>query len=340
LDDIWCDTEQKGAEIIRARRAVSLDTAKAEVVDHEGDVYRYERLLLATGGTPRRLPFGGDHVIYFRTCEDYRRLRKLSQDARHFAVLGGGFIGTEIAAALKAKGNQVTMVFPESAVCGLMLPPGFASTLNAYYEDHGVTVAAGYKPSAIDADKGVLGIQLENGRMFSVDGIVAGIGVDPNTELAESGGLDVHDGIVVDEQLRTKHPHVFAAGDVANFYNPLLDKRLRVEHVDNALTMGEIAGRNLAGKHHAYDHLPYFYSDLFDVGYEAVGEANPSLKVITDLKAPEDKGCIFYTQNKRVRGVVFWNVFGKVDAGRELIAVPDPHDADGLRAWERAMLAD
>jgi NADPH-dependent 2,4-dienoyl-CoA reductase/sulfur reductase-like enzyme len=340
LDDIWCATEQMGAEIIRARRAVSLDTTKEEVVDHEGDAYRYEQLLIATGGTPRRLPFGGDRVIYFRTCEDYRRLRKLAQEAVHFAVLGGGFIGAEIAAALKANQKQVTMVFPESAVCGPMLPPDFASTLNAYYEDHGVTVVAGYKPSAIDADKGVLGIQLENGHMFSVDGIVAGIGIDPNTELAESGGLDVDDGIVVDEQLRTKHPHVFAAGDVANFYNPILDKRIRVEHVDNALTMGEIAGRNMAGGEQPYHHLPYFYSDLFDLGYEAVGETDPSLEAVTDLQDPKQKGCIFYMKKARVRGVVFWNLFGKLAAGRELIAAPGPHDADGLRSWEKDRLAD
>jgi NADPH-dependent 2,4-dienoyl-CoA reductase/sulfur reductase-like enzyme len=340
IDDIWCATEQKGAEIIRATRMTNLDPGKQEVIDDQGDVCRYERLLLATGGAPRHLPVGDDHVIYYRTCTDYRRLRKLSEDATHFAVLGGGFIGTEIAAALKANGNQITMVFPESAVCGLMLPPDFASTLNVYYKDHGVTIVAGYKPSAIHADKGVLGIQLENGHMFSVDGIVAGIGVDPNTELAKRGGLDVNDGIVADEHLRTKHPHVFAAGDVANFYNPILDKRLRVEHVDNALTMGEIAGRNMAGEHHPYDHLPYFYSDLFDVGYEAVGETKPSLEVITGLKAPEDKGCIFYMENKGVRGVVFWNVFGKMDAGRELIAAPPPHDAEGLRAWERKRLAD
>jgi NADPH-dependent 2,4-dienoyl-CoA reductase/sulfur reductase-like enzyme len=340
IDDIWCATEQRGAEILRATRALSVEPGKQEVTDDQGELYRYELLLLATGGRPRRLAFGNSHVIYYRTRTDYQRLRKLSEDAEHIAVLGGGFIGTEIAAALKINDKHVTMVFPEAGVCGLILPAHFAAALNRYYEEKGVTIVAGRKPSGFDVDNGVLGIQLENGHMFSVDGIVAGIGMEPNTELAEDAGLNVDNGIVVDERLRTKHPNIFAAGDVANFYNPLLEERLRVEHEDNALTMGETAGRNMAGEEQTYQHLPYFYSDLFDVGYEAVGETDPSAETITDLKDPADKGCIFYMQDKRVRGVIFWNVFDKVDAGRELIAAPGPHDKDGLRAWEKERLAD
>jgi 3-phenylpropionate/trans-cinnamate dioxygenase ferredoxin reductase component len=303
-------------------------------------VYRYEHLLLATGGAPRRLPFGHDQVVYYRTCEDYRRLRRLAEEGEHFAVVGGGFIGAEIAAALKINDKHVTMVFPEAALCGRLLPMAFARLLNRYYEDRGVTLVTGCKPSGIDVEKGVLGVHLENGHMFSVDGIVAGIGIEPDTELAKGPGLDIDNGIVVDEQLRTKHPHVFAAGDVANFANPLLDKRLRVEHENNALTMGKIAGRNMAGEDQPYHHLPHFYSDLFDLGYEAIGETDPSLETVTDLHEPEQKGCIFYMRNNRVRGIVFWNLFGKVDAGRELIAAPGPHDGEGLRAWEKERLAE
>lgn len=340
IDDIGCATERKGAEIFVARQAVSLDPAKQEVTDHEGDVYRYEQLLLATGGRPRRLAIGDGHIIYYRTSEDYRRLRTLSEGADHFAVLGGGFIGAEIAAALRINNKQVTMVFPEAAVCGLVLPAGFAAALNRYYEDRGVTIVSGRRPSAIDADKGVLGVHLENGHMFSADGIVAGIGIEPNTELAEGADLDIDNGIVVDEQLRTKDPHIFAAGDVANFYSRTLDKRLRVEHEDNALTTGETAGCTMAGEERSYHHLPYFYSDLFDLGYEAVGQTDASFETMTDLDDPKQKGCIFYLENKRVRGVIFWNVFGKVDAGRELIAAPGPTDAQRLRAWEQERLAD
>jgi len=339
LDDIGLATDKKGVEIVRATRAASLDVATSKVTDQEGNTYRYRQLLLATGATPKRLPFGNDRVIYYRTREDYRRLRELADVGHHFLVIGGGFIGAEIAAGLCVNDKQVTMVFPEAAVCGLMLPPAFAAALNAYYEERGVTVVAGRKPSAIEAASDLLTIHLENGHTFSVDGAVAGIGVTPNTDLAAAAGLDVEDGIVVDERLRTKHPNVFAAGDAVRFYNPHLDARLRVEHEDNALSMGERAGRNMAGEEELYHHLPFFYSDLFDVGYEAVGLTDASLETVTDLKDPSEKGCIFYLQDERVRGVVFWNVFGKVDAGRELIAAPGPHNADGLRAWSKERLA-
>jgi len=339
-DDIWCATERKGADLFLSRRAVSLDRGKREVTDDQGEAYRYEHLLLATGGTPRRLPFGDGQVIYYRTCEDYRRLRERAEQGGHFAVIGGGFIGAELAAALKMNNNQVTMVFPEAALCGLLLPMAFALLLNTYYEDRGIALVTGRKPSAIGVERGLLTVHLENGHLITVDGVVAGIGIDPNTQLAASCGLACDNGILVDGHLRTKDPRIFAAGDVANVHNPLLDRRMRVEHEDNALTMGEAAGRNMAGAEEVYHHLPYFYSDLFDVGYEAVGATDPSFHVFTELKDPEEKGCIFYMQQDRVRGIVFWNIFQKVDAGRELIAAPGPHTRDGLRSWVKERLAD
>ena len=337
LDAIDCGTEQKGAELLCGRRAVSLSPGQHEVGDDRGTVYRYERLLLATGGAPRRLPIEGadEQVLYYRTRADYLRLRKLAETADHIAVLGGGFIGAELAAALRLNDKRVTMVFPESGICGLMLPGGFAARLNRYYEDRGVTVVTGNKPSAIESDHGVPAVRLENGHVFSVDGIVAGIGVTPATNLAAQAGLEVDDGIVVDDRLKTRDADVFAAGDVARYPDAVLKKRRRVEHEDNALTMGERAGRNMAGEDRPYDHLPFFYSDLFDAGYEAIGETHPSYETVTDLESPEDKGCIFYTHNGRVRGIVFWNLFGQVDAGRELIAAEKPHSKDALRAWQK-----
>jgi NADPH-dependent 2,4-dienoyl-CoA reductase/sulfur reductase-like enzyme len=267
-------------------------------------------------------------------------LREQTTEQEHFAVLGGGFIGAEIAAALSVNGKKVTMVFPEAAICGLIFPKEFALALDRYYQNHGVTVLPGSKPCRISGDRGQFEIQIENGHKISADAVVAGIGISPQTELASNAGLAVDDGIIVDEQLRTRNPDIFAAGDAARFYNPLLGKRMRVEHEDNALTMGETAGRNMSGEKELYHHLPFFYSDLFDAGYEAVGETDSSMETVTRLNQPEDKGCIFYLQDGRVRGVVFWNVFGKVDAGRELIAAPGPHSADGLRDWEENRLAD
>ncbi len=335
LDDIDCDTAAKDAEIILDRRIVSIDPCNGTATDDQGEEYGYDRLLLATGGTPRRLPMEVTNLIYYRTVADYKQLRELAKTAERFAVLGGGFIGSEIAAALKNNGKQVTMIFPEAEIGRRMLPSDFSKALTQYYRERDIKVLTRLKPSGIDQDDGEYTIQLENGHVFPVDGIVAGIGITPNTQLAAEAGLEIENGILVDEQLRTTASNVFAAGDVANFYNPALDGRLRVEHEDNALTMGETAGRNMTGETQPYHHLPFFYSDLFDAGYEAVGTIDSSLDTVTDLSDPQGKGCIFYLESDRVRGVIFWNVFGAVDAGRELIVSAKQHKKEDLLAWAK-----
>jgi len=136
---------------------------------------------------------------------------------------------------------------------------------------------------------------------------------------------------VVDEFLRTSHPDIHAAGDVAAFYNPALGKRIRVEHEDNANSMGQLAGRNMAGKSEPYHHLPFFYSNLFDLGYEAVGEVDSRLETFADWTRPNEEGVIYYLQNDRVRGVLLWNVWEQVEAARQFIAEPGPFTATNLK---------
>jgi NADPH-dependent 2,4-dienoyl-CoA reductase/sulfur reductase-like enzyme len=166
---------------------------------------------------------------------------------------------------------------------------------------------------------------------IQADLVVAGLGIVPNDRLAAEAGLAVDDGILVDETLRTSDPAIFAAGDVARFPNPALGVRIRVEHEDNANGMGREAGRAMAGAEVAYRHLPFFYSDLFDLGYEAVGVLDPRLEVVADWKEQYRKGIVHYVANGRVRGVLTWGVFGKMDAARDLIAEPGPHDPASLR---------
>src|SRR5262245_5160323 len=144
----------------------------------------------------------------------------------------------------------------------------------------------------------------------------------PNLELARMEGIDISDGIIVDEFLRTSRPEIYAAGDVAFFHNPALNQRVRVEHEDNANTMGRAAGRNMAGKEEPYRHLPFFYSDLFELGYEAVGELDGRLEAVVDWKEKFREGIVYYLRQKQVRGVLLWNVWGQVDAARELIGKP------------------
>jgi NADPH-dependent 2,4-dienoyl-CoA reductase/sulfur reductase-like enzyme len=336
LESIWRASEDRGVTWYRGRSARALDAANKRVTDDQGTVYTFDRLLLATGATPRRLPFGDGQVIYFRTLDDYRRLRGLTEKGRRFAVIGGGFIGSEVAAALTMAGREVVLVFPDDGVSAKVFPPDLARSLNDYYREKGVEVLSGTAVVGIDSSPGKQVLRLREGssgqeKTLEVDGVVAGIGVQPNVELAKAAGIETQDGIRVDATLRTKHPDVFAAGDVASSYNPVLDRWLRVEHEDNANTMGRHAGRAMAGDQAAYDHLSSFYSDLFDQGYEAVGELDPRLETVADWKVPCREGVVYYLRGGRVRGVLLWNVWEQVDAARRLIAEPGPFRAENLK---------
>ncbi|MGN6562196.1 MAG: NAD(P)/FAD-dependent oxidoreductase [Thermomicrobiales bacterium] len=336
LDSIWRQTAEHRVAFHLGRTVRDLDPANKRVVDGVGTVYTYDRLLLATGGTPRKLPFGGDTIIYFRTLADYRQLRGLAERGRRFVVIGGGFIGSEIAAALALQGREVTMLFLEEGIGARLFPADHAHFLNDFYREHGITVAAEETVTGLESRAGQQVLRVRHGRTGAehevvADAVIAGLGIIPNTALAERAGLAVANGIVVDEFLRTSAPDIYAAGDVANFANPALGQRLRVEHEDNANTMGQLAGRAMAGAPEPYHHLPSFYSDLFELGYEAVGETDPRLATVADWHEPHREGVVYYLRDGRVRGVLLWNVWGQVDAARRLIAAPGPYRAEDLR---------
>lgn len=330
-ESIWRATKKEGVTLHLGRTAMSLDARNKRVIDDQGEEYIFGKLLLATGAAPRRLPFGGESIVYYRTVDDYRRVHALAATSRRFAVIGGGFIGWEMAAALALQGREVVMLFPGEAIGSQLYPAGLARFLNEYYGQKDVKVVPGVTVVALEKNSAGLTVKTQAHGEFVVDGVVAGIGVTPNVELARSASLEVENGIVVDELLRTTHPDVYAAGDVANFFNPALGKRLRVEHEDNANTMGSAAGRAMAGQGAPYHHLPFFYSDLFDLGYEAVGELDPRLETFADWKEPNREGVIYYLRDARLRGVLLWNVWGQVDAARELIAAPGPFRASDLK---------
>ena len=320
---IWRGTDTLGVDLRLGRRATGIDTRKRAVTDDRGEVATYDTLLLATGGTPRRLPFGGERqIIYFRTYDDYRRLQALAAQELRFAVLGGGFIGSEVAAALRIAGRDVVMLVPEDGIGARVFPADLARYLLAYYREQGIDVRSGEGLAALRQNAAKVVVNTTGGTELSVDVVVAGLGIQPNVELADQAGIRVDNGIVVDELLRTSVPEVFAAGDVANFFNPALSIRMRVEHEDNAVTMGAAAGRAMAGQGTPYTHLPFFYSDLFALGYEAVGELDPRLEVISDWKEPFKEGVVYYLKEGNVRGVLLWGIFGRVDAARALIGHP------------------
>jgi 3-phenylpropionate/trans-cinnamate dioxygenase ferredoxin reductase component len=316
-EKIWRNVEEHGAELVLGRRVVSIDPDAHKAVDDAGDEYAYERLVLATGGTPRRL--GGDdaNVVYYRTLEDYRRVRALSDGGARFLVVGGGFIGSEIAAALRLHEREVTMVFPEPGIGRRTFTPALSDFVTEYYRERGVDVRT---ESMFESTEGF-------------DAVVAGLGIVPRTELAEAAGLPVEDGILVDEYGRVGgRDDVFAAGDVARFPMPALGKTGRVEHEDHANTHGRVVGANAAGAGERYEHLPFFYSDLFDLGYEAVGEVNPSLATVEVWLEPNRKGVVaFVDDDSRPRGFLLWDVWGKVEPATELIRSGKPVSEDALR---------
>lgn len=336
MEKIWCQTEKLDATLHLGRTVQTLSPADKKVIDDSGTVYHYDKLLLAMGGTAVHLPFGGTDIIYFRNLDDYLQLRALTTEKQRFAVIGGGFIGSEIAAALAMNGKKVVMAFPEEGVGARLFPHDLNQFLNEYYQSKGVEILSGQSVTGLNRWREALVLQVRNAdgseeRSIEVDAVVAGIGIRPNTEFAEQAGLTMDNGIVVDEMLRTGNSDIYAAGDVANFYNPSLATRMRVEHEDNALTMGDIAGRNMAGEAVSYVHLPYFYSDLFELGYEAVGRTDSRLETVADWVEPYKKGVVYYLQERRVRGVLLWNVWGKVDAARELIGESGPFSGEDLK---------
>jgi NADPH-dependent 2,4-dienoyl-CoA reductase/sulfur reductase-like enzyme len=332
-DSIWRKTNETGADLRNGRRATRLEPAEHRVTDDKNETYQYGKLLLATGGTPRRLPGAPDGIIYYRTVADYRRTRDLASHGASFLVLGGGFIGTEIAAGIRMQGRAVTMVVPEPGLGARIFPADLSRFVTDYYRKKGVTVKTGASVEKIEKHGDKFTAQVKGGGAdgTSVDAVIAGLGITPNVELAQQAGLKVNDGIEVDELLHTSARDVFAAGDAAKFFNPALGKQIRVEHEDNANTMGKIAGENMAGANQHYDHLPFFYSDLFELGYEAVGEVDSRLESFADWKTEFREGVVFYLDSGRVRGVLLWNIFGQVDAARALIAERGPFGPQQLK---------
>lgn len=324
-DSIWRSLLDGNLDLILGCRVNALDAHRKQVRDASGVTYSYGRLLLATGGSPRRLPFAPPETCYYRTLEDYHTVRGWTGKGRRIGVIGGGFIGSEIAAALASIGEKAVMVFPETGLGARVYPPDLSQFVTRYYQEKGVEVHPGLEIQAIDRQGDKFTLQAKDGRSVAVDHIIAGIGILPNTELAQAAEIalaapEAGGGILVDEHLRTNQQDIYAAGDVASFYNPSLGRRMRVEHEDNANSMGRLAGLNMAGQAAAYDHQPFFYSDLFDLGYEAVGELDPRLRTVSDWKDPFRKGVIYYLKEDKVRGVLLWNTWDQVEAARALIA--------------------
>lgn len=336
LDDLPIHPEafyrEQNVELVLRREAVELDTTQRQVWDDRGVAFEYGELLLATGARPRLIDVPGssiEGVHYFRYLEDYLFLSH--HHFEHALVVGGGFIGVELAAALRHSGHEVTLIFPDEYPLRRVLPRGLGLFLSEYYREKGVDVISGESIVGFDDRGGVITAKTQSGNYADTQLVLVGVGIVPHTELADAAGLEVGKGIVVDSHGRTSAEHVWAAGDVAEFPYLALGQTLRIEHWDHALAHGKAVGANMAGANRPYDEMPVFFSDLFDIGWEAVGEIDPSLVVEEVWREPHKQGVLFYLRDEVVRGVLMWNTWGLADWARALI-----REARPLTVEERA----
>jgi len=309
-------------DVVLDTMVVGINAADKTITCKDGSTYQYEKLLLATGGTPRRLPIEGgnlEEIYYYRYLDDFLRLKSQVHEETGALVIGGGFIGSEIAAALNINKADVTMLVRESYLVEHVFANKLGNAIQEKYIRRGVKIFTQDSPVSITKRNKHLVTRTKGGKEISSDVIIAGIGIEPEVKLAKSAGLAVENGIVVNEFLQSSSPDIYAAGDNANFPYQVFGKRMRVEHWDNAVNQGKTAGMNMAGARNAYTYMPYFFSDLFDFGYEAVGLVSSKLETFADWQKENDTGVVYYFENGKVRGAMMCNVWNKVDAARELI---------------------
>jgi 3-phenylpropionate/trans-cinnamate dioxygenase ferredoxin reductase component len=319
-------------------RVTGLDPAAHEVTLDDGSRAGYARLLLATGSTPRRLPVPGadyDGVLYLRRVADSDQIKATLAAVSRVAVIGAGWIGLETAAAARAAGVQVTILERGELPLLQVLGREAAQVFAALHRDHGVDLRAGAQVSEITGSGGRAdGVRLADGSHIKADAVIVGIGITPNVQLGEAAGLKVGNGIMTDARLRSSDPDIYAAGDVASAYHPLLGRHIRVEHWYNALHQPQAAARAMLGQDAAYDRVPYFYTDQYDLSMEYAGYTEPG---------GYDQ-VVFRGDVGRREFIAFWLGGGRVLAGMN-VNIFDVNDTiqaivRGGRAVDTGRLAD
>ncbi|KUO02557.1 NAD(P)/FAD-dependent oxidoreductase [Streptomyces caeruleatus] len=314
----------------------AIDPAAHEVTLADGSRLGYAKLLLTTGSSPRRLPVPGadlDGVLYLRRLDDSDRIKETLASASRIAVIGAGWIGLETAAAARAAGVEVTVLergeLPLLRVLGREAAPLFADL----HTDHGVDLRYGAQVAEITgADGRADGVLLADGSRIEADAVIVGIGITPNTGLAEAAGLEVDNGVRVDAHLRSSHPDVYAAGDVANAAHPLLGTHIRVEHWANALNQPQTAAKAMLGQDVSYDRVPYFFTDQYDLGMEYTGYVEPGGydQVVFRGRRDTREFIAFWLFEDRVLAGMNVNVWDVTDPIRRLVTSGRSVDATKL----------
>lgn len=303
-----------------------LDLTSRQVVLADGSAIGFDTLVLATGARPRLLSVPGADlpgVFYLRSLASADQLRHAYQDAEQVVLIGAGFIGMEVAASLTQQGVSCTVVEFFPRIWSRLVPAVVSDFIQRYYEAKGVTFRLGAGVTALTGDERVRAVTLDSGEVLPADVVVAGVGALLNTGLAERAGLAVDNGIVVDELFRTAHPEVYAVGDVANFPDPI-GGRMHLEHWDNALAQGRALGATIAGVPAPFEHVAYFFSDLFDISLNMIGYPGAWNDIIVRGDPDAGRFTTLYLRDGVVRAVLMLNDDGQFDAWTELVKAQAP----------------
>ncbi|MDX1616550.1 MAG: FAD-dependent oxidoreductase [Candidatus Promineifilaceae bacterium] len=309
--------EQNGIKVMLETVVGRVDLDRKTLYTSEDEPIRYEKLLIATGTRARRLDISGadrETVYYLREVQDARQIRSAQRDAEKAVVLGGSFIGMEVTSVLRQYALETHMVFPESRVWELFFTPEMSQFFQDYYEERGVQIWPGEKPTAFEGNGQLNRVELESGRSLPADMVVAGVGVLPNTELFENSDLVIDDGIVVNRFLETDVPDVYAAGDVARYEDVLFNKQRRIEHWDNARAQGLHAARAMMGQREVFRYVPYFFSDVFDLSYEFWGDTSEANHIVYRGNPETTSFSVWWLKDDRLHGAF---VMDRPDEERE-----------------------
>ena len=330
-DDTKIGAEEENVEIVFEREVTKISPEDKTVTLENGDVVDYGQLLLSTGGEPRSIDGPEDEAVFtFRELDDYRKLRERSGENQEVIIVGGGYIGSELAASLSQNNTKVTIVFPQNHLGEEMFPKELLEEYNQLFKDHGVELINGREAKSYRREGEQVVLTLDDDSEVKGDTIVIGLGVSPRTQLAEESGLETADeGVVVNEWLQTSDKNIWAAADIATYPDAIFGRQ-RLEHVDHARHSGRQVGKNMAGAKEAYTHTPYLYSMLYSLNWEAVGTLDPSLDTLFDHR--EDGEIVFYLDEDKLKGILLWNVEVDLDDVRELIDQPPANKEDLIGA--------
>ena len=326
LEDAFVHDEQWYAahdiDVRTGTEVTAIDRDAHEVVTSSGERVHYDRLLLATGSSPRHLSMTGvdlDGVLSLRTIEDSDAIRATFGEGHSLVLIGGGWIGLEVAAAAREAGTEVVVLealeLPLVRVLGTRVAQVFADL----HREHGVDLRTEVKVESIDGTGSVSGVRLADGTVLPADAVVVGIGASPNVALAEAAGLAVDNGVTADAVGRTSDPDIFAVGDVANVEHPLLGQRVRVEHWANALNQPQVVVAAMLDQDGPQPELPYFYTDQYDLGMEYLGLGGPDDEVVVRGDLEKREFIAFWTREGRVVAGMNANVWDVTDDIKSLI---------------------